>query len=41
MGYVVKVDKSKCDGDGACIENCPVDVFEMGEDGKSKSSQPG
>ena len=36
MGYTVKIDKDKCDGDGACVENCPVEVFEMGDDGKAE-----
>ncbi|MDY6855284.1 MAG: 4Fe-4S binding protein [Thermodesulfobacteriota bacterium] len=36
MGYVVKVDKEKCDGDGACVENCPVEVFEMDANGKAE-----
>ncbi|MFH1623718.1 MAG: ferredoxin [Pseudomonadota bacterium] len=35
MGWVVKVDKEKCDGDGECVDVCPVDVFEIGEDGKA------
>jgi len=30
----VKVDVEKCDGDGTCVETCPVDVFEIRE-GKS------
>jgi len=25
----VKVDWSKCNGDGVCVEVCPVNVFEM------------
>ncbi len=36
MAYVVKVDKEKCDGDGACIENCPTEVFELDDNGKSE-----
>ena len=35
MAYVVKVNKGKCDGDGACVDNCPVDVFVIGDDGKA------
>lgn len=31
---MVKVDKEKCIGCGACAAICP-DVFEMGTDGKS------
>ena len=25
----VKVDLAKCDGDGVCVEVCPVEVFEL------------
>jgi len=25
----VKVDWTKCNGDGVCVEVCPVDVFEL------------
>jgi len=32
--YNVVVDHDKCDGDGACIDICPSDVFEL-KDGKS------
>jgi ferredoxin len=31
---MVKVDKSKCIGCGACALTCP-EVFELGDDGKS------
>ena len=27
----VKVDVEKCDGDGTCVDTCPVDVFEIRE----------
>ncbi len=27
----VKVDVEKCDGDGTCVDTCPVDVFEVRE----------
>lgn len=27
----VKVDAGKCDGDGTCVDVCPVDVFEIRE----------
>ncbi len=27
----VKVDVGKCDGDGTCVDVCPVDVFEIRE----------
>lgn len=32
---MIKVDKKKCIGCGLCAEICP-EVFEMGEDGKSR-----
>jgi NAD-dependent dihydropyrimidine dehydrogenase PreA subunit len=25
----VKVDLKKCDGDGVCVDVCPVEVFEL------------
>ena len=31
---MVKVDKKKCIGCGACAATCPA-VFEMGDDGKA------
>jgi len=30
----VTVDKKKCDGDGVCVDICPMNVYEM-VDGKS------
>ncbi len=32
---MVKIDKKKCIGCGACASVCP-EVFSMGEDGKAK-----
>ena len=32
----IKIDLSKCDGDGTCADVCPVSVFEI-VDGKSKA----
>ena len=32
---MVKIDKKKCIGCGACASTCPV-VFEMGDDGKAQ-----
>jgi NAD-dependent dihydropyrimidine dehydrogenase PreA subunit len=32
--FKVTVDLDKCDGDAACIDICPSDVFEI-KDGKS------
>lgn len=34
MGYNVNVDNDKCVGCGECVDNCPVEVYEM-QDGKS------
>jgi NAD-dependent dihydropyrimidine dehydrogenase PreA subunit len=30
----VTVDKNKCDGDGVCVDICPMNVYEL-VDGKS------
>ncbi len=35
MGFNVTVDKDKCNGDGECVDVCPVDVFEL-VDGKAE-----
>lgn len=34
-----KIDEEKCIGCGACVALCP-DVFELGNDGKSKVKNP-
>ena len=34
MAYNVTVDPGKCNGDGECVDICPVSVFEM-QNGKS------
>lgn len=34
-----KVNQEKCTGCGTCVALCP-DVFELGEDGKSKVKDP-
>jgi NAD-dependent dihydropyrimidine dehydrogenase PreA subunit len=34
MGYKVTVDTSKCNGDGECVDICPVGVYEL-QKGKS------
>ncbi|MEM3564392.1 MAG: ferredoxin family protein [Candidatus Jordarchaeaceae archaeon] len=31
---VIKIDYNKCNGDGECVDVCPVDVYELVE-GKS------
>lgn len=37
----VEVDLNKCDGNGTCVDVCPVDVFELQElaeyEGKTKA----
>lgn len=35
MPFNVTVDKDKCNGDGECVDVCPVDVFEL-VDGKAE-----
>lgn len=27
----IKIDLEKCDGDGTCVDVCPVEVFEVRE----------
>lgn len=34
MGYTVLVDVDKCNGDGECVDVCPVEVYEL-QDGKA------
>lgn len=34
MSYNVKVDNNKCNGDGECVDICPVSVYEL-QGGKS------
>jgi len=29
MGYEIKIDLDKCNGDGACKDACPVEVFDI------------
>jgi NAD-dependent dihydropyrimidine dehydrogenase PreA subunit len=29
MAYTVVVDAEKCNGDGECVDVCPVEVFEL------------
>ncbi|MFQ6064062.1 MAG: ATP-binding protein [Candidatus Bathyarchaeia archaeon] len=35
----IKIDKEKCDGDGTCVDTCPVEVFEIRE-GKAVAVNP-
>ncbi|MFP4040376.1 MAG: ferredoxin [Desulfosudaceae bacterium] len=32
MGWNVTVDEAKCTGCEECVDNCPVEVFEMQDD---------
>ncbi|MCQ6962561.1 4Fe-4S dicluster domain-containing protein [Methanolobus chelungpuianus] len=32
----VKVDKSKCEGIGACVQACPTNAIELQEDGSGE-----
>lgn len=34
MAFIPHVDEEKCSGCESCVDNCPVEVFEM-QDGKS------
>lgn len=34
MSWKVTIDEEKCNGDGHCVDACPVEVFEM-QDGKA------
>ncbi|MFQ6077312.1 MAG: ATP-binding protein [Candidatus Bathyarchaeia archaeon] len=27
----IKIDLERCDGDGTCVDTCPVEVFEVRE----------
>jgi NAD-dependent dihydropyrimidine dehydrogenase PreA subunit len=35
MGYEIKIDLDKCNGDGACKDACPVEVFDI-KNGKAE-----
>ncbi len=34
----IEIDEDKCDGDGACVEECPATVFDLVE-GKSHATR--
>lgn len=34
----IKIDSEKCDGDGTCVDICPVAVFEIKELGGKKKA---
>ncbi len=29
--YIIKIDITKCEGDGDCVETCPTTIFELQE----------
>ena len=35
----IEIDLEKCDGDGTCVDVCPVEVFEI-KDGKAVAVRP-
>jgi len=35
----IKINAEKCDGDGTCVDVCPVEVFEI-KNGKSVAVKP-
>ncbi|MBE0522147.1 MAG: 4Fe-4S binding protein [Candidatus Methanoperedenaceae archaeon] len=35
---IIEIDEDKCDGNGACVEVCPTDVFDLVE-GKSQANR--
>ncbi len=35
----IKIELTKCDGDGTCVDTCPVNVFEVKE-GKAVAVNP-
>ena len=36
----ILIDLEKCDGDGTCVDICPVEVFEV-KDGKATATKKG
>jgi len=32
--YVITIDEDKCEGDGECVNTCPVSIFEL-QDGRA------
>ncbi len=37
MSFRVIVNKETCKGSGDCVEVCPVDVYDIGADGKAEA----
>jgi NAD-dependent dihydropyrimidine dehydrogenase PreA subunit len=34
MAFVVRIDHTKCSGNGSCCNVCPVEIYEKPHDGK-------
>lgn len=39
--FLVKVDIERCTGCGECVNICPVQVYQLGPDGKTDPYQAG
>ena len=37
--FFITIDTDKCDGCGKCVEACPANVFEVGEDANDPLSE--
>ena len=38
MVYIIKIDETKCTGDGQCVDICPVKVLELQESSKKMAT---
>jgi NAD-dependent dihydropyrimidine dehydrogenase PreA subunit len=39
--FVINIDLEKCTGCGECVNICPVQVYELGPDGKTNPVNAG
>jgi NAD-dependent dihydropyrimidine dehydrogenase PreA subunit len=39
--FIINVDLEKCTGCGECVNICPVQVYELGPDGKTNPVNAG